>query len=135
VAALVVLPAGAQAAGPSVSGAWFRALPAHLPAGGYFELHNNGTSAISLVGAASPACDTVMLHQSSHSGGMAHMMPVAKVDVPGGGKVSFAPGGYHLMCMKPTPALTPGATVPVTLKFADGTKLDVTFDVRNASGH
>ena len=134
-AALSLLTAGAAAAGPVVSGAWWRAMPAHLPAGGYFELKNDSAAPLSLVGAASPACGMVMLHQSKHMGGMAHMVEVTSIDVPPGGKVSFAPGGYHLMCMQPTAAMTPGANVPVTLKFADGTRLTVTFAVRDTGGH
>jgi copper(I)-binding protein len=36
--------------------------------------------------------------------------------------------------MSPKPSLTPGSTVPVTLEFADGTKLPTTFAVRDANG-
>ncbi len=134
-AAFLLLSAGAQAAGPAVSGAWFRAMPAHLPAAGYFDLHNGSSKTISLVGASSPACGMLMLHMSSRSSGMEHMMEVARVDVPPGGTVGFAPGGYHLMCMQPTPMLRIGGHVPVTLQFADGTRLSAEFAVRRAAGH
>jgi periplasmic copper chaperone A len=126
------VPAIAQAA--TVTDAWFRALPSGLPAGGYFTLSNPGAAAISLTGAQSAACGMLMLHKSSDSGGMSMMSDVASVDVPPGGRVKFAPGGYHLMCMNPTPAMMPGAKVPVTLVFADKSKMDVSFDVKNAKG-
>jgi copper(I)-binding protein len=56
------------------------------------------------------------------------------VDVGAGATLKFAPGGYHLMCMDPTPAIRPGNRVPVTLTFADGRRLMVSFPVRNAAG-
>lgn len=130
--ATMALPA--QAAGPTVSNAWFRALPNNLPAAGYFTLKNADTKAVSLTGADSPACGMLMLHKTEHLGGMNHMSMVDSVDVPAGGALSFAPGGYHLMCMNPTAALKPGAAVPVILKFADGTTLQTQFAVKSATG-
>jgi copper(I)-binding protein len=38
------------------------------------------------------------------------------------------------MCTDPTAAMTPGAQVPVTIKFSDGTTTTVTFAVKNANG-
>lgn len=130
--AVASLPA--EAAGPSVSGAWFRALPAGRPAGGYFKLQNNGSKTLTLTAAGSTACGMVMLHRTSHEGGMEHMAEVPSIDVAPGASFEFAPGGYHLMCMDPTPAMRPGARVPVVLEFADGTKLEAVFSVRDAAG-
>jgi copper(I)-binding protein len=118
----------------SVSGAWFRALPTGLPAGGYFTLHNNGASPVSLTGAESAACGMLMLHKSENSGGMSSMMHMESVDIPAGKAVSFAPGGYHLMCTDPAAAMKPGGKVKVTLEFSGGAKLDAEFAVRNAAG-
>lgn len=131
-AAAVVMPA--QAADPTVTNAWFRALPNNLPAAGYFTLKNAGPKTVSLTGADSAACGMLMLHKTEQMGGMNHMSMVDSVDVPAGGTLSFAPGGYHLMCMDPTAALKPGATVPVTLKFSDGTMVKTEFPVKSATG-
>jgi copper(I)-binding protein len=125
--------AAAACAAPTVSNAWLRALPGGIPAGGYFTLANSGTAPIDLTGAASPACASVMLHMTHQMGGVAHMMMIESVTVPAGGKVEFAPGGYHLMCMEPK-NLKPGTHVPVTLQFAGGTALTVQFAVRDATG-
>jgi copper(I)-binding protein len=76
----------------------------------------------------------LMLHKSSTSGGMAEMAMVESVDIPHGGTVSFAPGGYHLMCTSPTAAMAPGANVPVTLTFGDGSASTTVFAVKNANG-
>jgi copper(I)-binding protein len=128
------LTSGAFASGISVSDAWFRALPAGLPAGGYFKLHNGTSKPIMLKNADSPACGMLMLHRSMHTSGMEHMMPVGDLDVPAGGTLVFAPGGYHLMCMDPAPAMKAGAIVTVTLHFADGNTVTADFAVRGASG-
>jgi hypothetical protein len=133
-ALLACLASPAFAADVTISDGWFRALPAGLPAGGYMMLHNAGTADAVLTGASSPACGMVMLHKSSDTGGMSRMERVKSVTVPAGGSVVFKPGGYHLMCMHPSTALTPGATVPVTLIFADVSRAHADFAVKNAKG-
>jgi periplasmic copper chaperone A len=133
---LAALPAAAEPgpAGVSVKDGWIRALPAAIPSGGYFTLENKSGKAVTLTGAASPACGMLMLHKSDDKGGMSSMTDVAEVPVPAGGSVSFTPGSYHLMCMNTKPSLKPGASVPVTLAFKSGEKLTVNFAVRNAAG-
>jgi hypothetical protein len=132
--AALALTGSAQAAKVTVSDAWIRALPAHLPAAGYFTAHNNGQHDVDITGAQALACGSLMLHLSSDQNGMGSMTDVPKVTVPSGGEVKFAPGGYHLMCMDPKPAIRPGKTVPVALQFSDGTSLVVRFAVRDARG-
>src|SRR5689334_14258480 len=77
-----------------IAHAWFRALPAHLPAGGYFELRNMGKWPVTLTGAESSACGMLMLHKSEEKSGMGSMADVTSVDVPAKGTLKFAPGGY-----------------------------------------
>ena len=132
--ALALLAGPVGAAEVSVTNAWIRALPARLPAGGYFTLKNLGKSEVSLTGASSPACGMLMLHKSSDANGMSSMSDMESIAVPAGGTVTFAPGGYHLMCMEPAAALKPGAKALVTLDFSDGTKTTTLFDVKNAKG-
>jgi hypothetical protein len=76
----------------------------------------------------------LMLHKSESMNGMASMADVTSVPVPAGGFVAFAPGGYHLMCMSPTAAMKPGASVPVSLQLADGTRVVSSFAVKTATG-
>ncbi len=132
IAAAVAVPA--CAAGITITDAWFRALPGRLPAGGYFSVHNKSTTPLELTGAESPACGMLMLHQSTENGGMSRMNDVRSVVVPAGGSIAFAPGGYHLMCMNPTAAMTPGKMVTVSLVFANGARTKADFAVRNAAG-
>jgi copper(I)-binding protein len=133
---LAILPIGNSFAAENiaVTDAWIRALPADLPSGGYFTLHNGGPKPLTLTGASSPGCGMLMLHKSENMGGMSSMQHVAEVDVPAGGTIKFAPGGYHLMCMDTKPVIKPGGAVPVILTFKDGSNLTVKFAVRNAAG-
>lgn len=132
--ALVVSAALAEASEVKLTDGWIRALPSGLPAGGYFTLHNDGAKPMTLTGAQSKACGMLMLHKSDSMGGMMHMEDVAKVDVPAHGTLTFAPGGYHLMCMDPSADIKPGKTVSVTLTFSDGSSATSPFAVRTASG-
>jgi copper(I)-binding protein len=132
--AALLLSGPASAGDVTVEKAWFRAMPARLPAAGYFTIHNVGKSAMTLTGASSTACGMLMLHKSSTGTGMASMSDLDRVAVPAGGTLAFAPNGFHLMCMDPTPVLKHGTTVPVTLQFANGKTLTAGFTVKNARG-
>lgn len=132
VAILLASCSAAQAAPFDVSGAWFRSLPGRAPAGGYFTVQNNTGREVTITGASSDACGMLMIHQSSNKGGMNSMHMMEEVKVPAGGKIAFAPGGYHLMCEQPKMKI--GAKVPVTLHLAGGNSATVAFEVRGASG-
>ena len=132
VALFAMLSAPASAADMTVEGGWFRSLPGDLPAGGYFTFHNNRAVGVAITGASSPVCGNLMLHHSSNQGGMSGMAMVDKVDVPAHGSVSFAPGGYHLMCM--SPRLKPGDVASVTLTLSDGGAISASFAVKDARG-
>jgi copper(I)-binding protein len=126
--------AAASAAPFEVTDAWFRSLPGKLPAGGYFTATNTTRREVSITGASSDACGMLMIHQSSNKGGMSGMDMVEMVKVPPGGSIAFAPGGYHLMCTDPRPAMKIGAKVPVLLNLSDGSAVAVAFTVRGATG-
>lgn len=130
--AFVLAATPALAAGVTVSDAWFRSLPGTLPAGGYMVLHNGGDKDAVLTAASSPACGMIMLHKSENTNGMSGMEMADTITVPAHGNFAFAPGSYHLMCMQP--AMKIGTNVPVTLTFADGTKVTMQFAVKNAKG-
>ncbi len=151
---LVLLPAAAAAAanGLAVSGQWMRALAGGMPAAGYFVLRNDAAMPARLIGASSPACGSLTLHQTIRQHtmsamsaldpqnptagmpGMSMMQPVAGVPIASHGTIGFTPGGYHLMCEQPTDAVRPGASVEVTLRFEGGGTLDAAFPVRSARG-
>ena len=133
-AALLVALSPASAGNLVVSGAWFRLLPAGLPAAGYFKLQNESGKAAVLTGAETAACGMTMLHKTEHMGGMDQISMVDSVEIGAGETFEFKPGGYHLMCMDPSSAISRGGKIIVTLVFADGTKLPAEFEVRGANG-
>ena len=128
--ALIVASSQPDAIKVTVTEGWFRTLPASVPSGGYFTLHNAEDKAVVLTAVESPACGMLMMHRSVN-GGMDHVM---SLDVAAGETVRFAPGGYHLMCMDAKPMLKPGAQVPVNFRFAGGEVLTANFVARNAAG-
>jgi periplasmic copper chaperone A len=125
--------AHAVASDVSVANGWLRLIVPDRPAAGYFDLDNSTDTAIKLIGASSPGCGQLMLHQSRNVNGVETMAPVQSVEVPAHKSVSFTPGGYHLMCMSPTAKLSPGSSVPITLKFANGRTISADFAVRGAN--
>jgi copper(I)-binding protein len=132
--AIGVIPASAASGGLSIKDGWMRTIIPSRPAAGYFTVLNGTDKQQVLVGAESPACGMLMLHQSQNKSGMEHMAMAENVVVPAHGKITFAPGGYHLMCMSPTKDMVKGHNVPVTLHFADKTSLTAEFPVRGVGG-
>lgn len=131
-----IAPTAVLAAAPSgvsASHAWIRVLPGDLPAGGYVTLRNDGDRPAELTGAASSAYASVMLHQSSTSGGTSRMSMLPKLAIPAHGSVTLAPAGYHLMLMHAHAPVRPGDAVAITLSFGDGSTLPVTFRARPAN--
>ncbi len=131
--ACLLLPAAASAA-PAVTAkdGWFRYLLPQIPAGGFVTLTNAGDTAAVLTGASSPACGSAMLHRSLNRSGMDMMIDVNSITIPAHGTFRFAPGDYHIMCMKPR--MTVGTTADVTLRFRNAPDLTVPFTVYGADG-
>ena len=94
-------PASAAPKGVTIEKPWIRLIIKARPAAGYFTLHNDSDKAVTLTGASSSACGLVMLHQWKEENGVEKMLPVKSITVQPHGTLTFAPGGYHLMCMKP----------------------------------
>jgi copper(I)-binding protein len=97
------------------------------PGAGYFTLHG-GAGGATLVGVVSPLATRIELHSNNMAGGVMRMDTLPAVKVGAGESVSFSPGGNHLMIFGLAATLKPGATVPLTFRFADGrtVKVDAT---------
>lgn len=118
--AVAATPALLQAVQP-----WSRPAAAGGNGAGYLTLVNRGKTADALVRAESPAAQKVEMHTSSMAGGVMKMSQEARVPLPAGGKVVFAPGGRHLMLIGLKKPLKTGDKVPATLSFASGQQLKV----------
>ena len=133
--ALTLLSAPVAAAELTVSHATLRMISPAFPAAGYFDLANSSSTPVTLTGAHSPSCGMLMMHKSSTEGGMARMDDVDSLVIPPRGKISFAPGSYHLMCMDPALSLMNARVAKVTLELQGARSIDTTFAITDALGH
>jgi copper(I)-binding protein len=108
-------------------------MPSNLPSSGYFVVANDGDAPAKLVGAETPAFGMAMLHKSESNGSTATMSHVEFADVPAHGTLRFAPKGYHLMLEDASKPLKVGSTIPLSLTFADHSKVSTTCTVKPAS--
>jgi copper(I)-binding protein len=137
-------PTAGPTAEPQVQKAWVR-LPAvpGRPAAGYLTLVGGNKDA-TLVAVTTPAAARTELHETmkmdapgapDHAGHAGHeamagmsgattMRPVKALPLPAGQTVKLAPGGLHLMLFDMDAKVTPGASVPLRLRFADGRTLE-----------
>lgn len=127
------------AAGPiAIEHPWTRATPPNANvAGGYFGLRNDGTENDRIVCGTSAVADRVEIHEMTMTDDVMRMryMPDG-VEIPAGGKVSFAPSAYHLMLIGLDGRLVEGTRVPVTLQFekAGSVEVELTVDAMGSSG-
>ena len=119
---------------PRVVAAWIRSAPPTASVmAGYLRLEAAGDGA-TITGAECAGFGTTELHESTEVDGVATMRRLARVEVPGGGSVEFAPGGKHLMLMSPAAIPAAGETVACALLLADGTRLEFNAPVRQGAG-
>lgn len=128
-------PASAGGTEVHVMGAWVRDVPPTMKmTAGYMTVMNHGEKARALVGVTSPDYDRVEMHISRITDGVATMHEAKQIDLPAGGDLSFAPGGMHLMLIRPKAGTADKAEVSLTLEFADGMTIDLMAPVRKSAG-
>jgi copper(I)-binding protein len=117
----------------SVEAAWARAtLPGQTSSAAYFTIRNAG-GPDKLLSVSSSAANA-SLHSTATDKGVMRMRPVAQIDVPANSAVELKPGGTHVMMTGLKAPLTPGATIPLDLKFEKSGDRHVMAAVRPANG-
>lgn len=133
---LALAPAWVQAgdAAPlAVERAWIRSAPPTAPVmAGYATLRNGSAATLSLEQLRSTAFGAVELHEMREVDGVMRMRPLQLTLAPGA-RIELAPGGTHLMLMRPRAPLAPGARVTIEFCYGDGTVQPVEFEVREAA--
>jgi periplasmic copper chaperone A len=119
-----------QAQAAQIKAAWIRWLPGGVPLAGYATLANVSDQALVLTSATSVAFQDLSLHQTLQTGGTVRMSPLERVSIAPHTTLDFEARGIHLMLMQPRETLDPHGEVPITLHFADGSSLTVSFQVR-----
>jgi hypothetical protein len=89
-----------------------------------------GSEADRLIRAESDVAEVIELHTVENDGGVMKMRPVEGIDVPAGGEVQLAPGGFHVMLINLKRELKPGDTVALTLQFEKAGAVSVEASVR-----
>ena len=160
VALLVTACSGGSSTGIKTSGAWARTSPMVAGAGAaYVVIENTGSAADALVGAKSDVAKSTEVHEtyliesespmaseapggmespmasgmpaaSMGTGTMMGMRPVARIEVPAGGKLELKPGSYHVMLIDLIKELKAGDKVEITLVFEKAGDVKVTAEVR-----
>jgi hypothetical protein len=129
--ALPLAFAADKEASVAIHDAWIREAPPGMSMmAGYMELRNKTPRSQVLVGASSSGFESVMLHRSIVKDGMVGMRHASEIELPPNATLSFAPGGYHLMLMRPKRALRVGDSVVIELEFRGGLVLPIAFEVR-----
>lgn len=131
-ALLVVAFAGAASAHEVKVGAleltdlWTRATPPAAPAaGGFLTITNHGTEPDKLIAVSSPESEKGEVHEMSMDDGVMKMRALPDgLEIPAGGTVTLAPGGFHLMFTTLKDPLVEGGKLPVTLTFEKAGKVD-----------
>lgn len=132
--ALVLVFAGAHASDEvAVQGAWVReAPPGASVMAAYMTLVGTASSTKTLVAAKAAGFASVELHETVFESGGVAMRPLTALAIPPRERIVLAPGGRHLMLIKPQRAFGEGSQVVLELKFADGAVMRLDVPVKRA---
>jgi periplasmic copper chaperone A len=124
---------GAESKPIAVTDAWI-CLPAPglSVAAGYFDIVNRTATPIDLIGASSDAAASIEIHTELHDGEVMQMRQLDVVALAPKQTVSFTPGGTHLMLLGYSGVTS--ITIPITLRFSDGSQQTVSFEVHTLTG-
>lgn len=127
--------ASAQGEALNVSNAWVRQGPPTAQVlAAYMTLTNPAAQEIAVIGASSPQFETVEIHRTDITDGVARMLPQARLRIPPGGSVVLEPGALHLMLINAKQPLAADATVQIELRLDGGGSVSVAAPVRADSG-
>lgn len=116
----------------AVEKAWIRTPPPGVPAlAGYGEFVNKGTKPLVLASLASTTFAAVELHETVETGGMSRMRALPKLTLAPGERVALAPGGKHLMLLKPRGTVKRGDHVVIAIKDGSGCTTAAHFVVQD----
>lgn len=118
--------ATAQAQGLLVNDAWVRGVPpSSKTTAAFMTIQNDGPEEMVLVSAASDIAEMVQIHTMEQVGEMMKMKEISELRVPVNGQAVLAPMGYHIMLIGLSRPIAEGEMIPLSLNFADGTRVKV----------
>ena len=114
----------------AVEGAYIKLLPEVVTTNaGYMTVKNQSSKAMTLISASSPFSNRIEFHNHVMESGMMKMQQQLQVMIPENSSREFAPGGLHLMLFDVDVAYRQHKEIPMTLRFDDGTHLDISFSI------
>ena len=120
---------------PKVEGAWIRMPPAGLPMmAGYARISNPCRGTLAIVAAHSDAFADTSLHETRVEGGISRMRATPALRLAPGAGATLAPGGFHLMLMRPVKPLHAGDRVAIEFTLEDGRRFSAPFEARPIAG-
>jgi copper(I)-binding protein len=103
------------------------------PASGYFELRIDGDPG-ALTSVSSRQARRIEMHETMSAGNMTSMRPLDRIAVHAGDRLTFAPGGRHLMLYDIDPAIRPGSRITLVLHFERGPPRSLAAAIEAAGG-
>ena len=99
------------------------------PGAAYFTLTNGGTAA-TVTGVAVVGAEKAEMHETVGT----EMKPLLSVPLTAGEKVTFAPGGKHVMVFGIKPDLAAGGSTKITITLSGGATLSAPLKIETAGG-
>ncbi|MFT3790009.1 MAG: copper chaperone PCu(A)C [Rudaea sp.] len=134
VLALAACQAAFAAGRLEIAGAWIRtAPPGAMMLAGYATLRNTGDAPLIVTGAGSDAFGDVSLHGSVSVDGVERMQALGEVEIAPGASVVLAPGGKHLMLMRPKGGIEVGESIKIHFATKSGEGVAADFVVHDSA--
>ena len=119
-----------------VQNAWIQQSPPGVPVmAGYLTLDNEGSDTVRITGVQSPAAERIEIHRTDITGNTATMSHIKELPVPARSKVTFSPGGYHLMIFGVKQPLKAGDRLPIEILHTSGDTIKIDAVVRGEDSH
>lgn len=114
-----------------ISNPYVRATPpGQANSAAFMSIYNRDLEAHRVVSASSPVAEVVELHTHGMDNGMMRMRKVEFINLPSDKKVDLMPGGLHVMLIGLKQPLMSGREITVTVKFEDGSQIDLNAEVK-----
>lgn len=104
------------------------------PGAAYFTLVNGSNKPVAIAAVDVAGAGMAMLHETKQVDGHSTMGEMTAPELKPGESVAFAPGGKHVMVDDVPEGMKPGATIELTITFADGDKLSAPLTVEAPGG-
>lgn len=98
----------------------------------YMSVVNDSDTDCSIIQISSPEFESVEMHRSVVKDGVASMQPMKSLVIPAHSTLELAPGGIHLMLIKPVKHHSEGQTVILKLQEEDGTEHTLAITVEKS---